>query len=136
MHTWQHSGFSGARAVLSLTGDPTGPASKAIKIKTTITPLEGGWARTASFSGGGYGQTLTWQSSAGSGSARSQVIPGDTLHGGRPAVPNCPLRGMARARSDRPLPASVLHADVAALQPLPIPVVPLRRSAKPSIFFA
>lgn len=43
--------------VLSLAG---APASNAIKIKTTITPLEGGWARLESFSGTGYGQRLGW----------------------------------------------------------------------------
>jgi hypothetical protein len=39
---------------------PASPAAKAIKIKTTITPLEGGWARLESFSARGYGQTLAW----------------------------------------------------------------------------
>ena len=47
-------------AVLSLTGDPSDPTSKAIAIKTTITPLEGGWARLESFSARGYGQTIAW----------------------------------------------------------------------------
>ena len=47
-------------AALSLIGDPTDPASKALSIRTTITPLEGGWARIESFSGKGYGQTVGW----------------------------------------------------------------------------
>jgi hypothetical protein len=34
--------------------------SKAISIRTTLTPLEGGWARLESFSGKGYGQTVGW----------------------------------------------------------------------------
>lgn len=36
------------------------PAAKATKIRTTITPLEGGWARIETFSGKGYGQTVSW----------------------------------------------------------------------------
>ncbi len=51
---------SGTTAVLNLAGDPSDPASKAIRIKTTIAPLEGGWARLQGFSGKGYGQVLTW----------------------------------------------------------------------------
>ena len=47
-------------AVLALTDDPSDPAAKPITIKTTITPLEGGWARIESFSGKGYGQTVGW----------------------------------------------------------------------------
>jgi hypothetical protein len=47
-------------AVLTLTGDKTDPAAKAIKIRTTITPLEGGWARIETFSGRAYGQTVAW----------------------------------------------------------------------------
>jgi len=35
-------------------------AAKAIKIKTTITPLEGGWAGLGTFSGKAYGQTVSW----------------------------------------------------------------------------
>jgi len=46
--------------VLSLTGDRSDAAAKAIKVKATITPLEGGWARLESFSGKGYGQTVAW----------------------------------------------------------------------------
>jgi hypothetical protein len=46
--------------LLSLVGDPADPASKAIRIRTTITPLEGGWARLQSFSGKGYGQAVGW----------------------------------------------------------------------------
>jgi hypothetical protein len=51
---------SGANAVLSLAGDPRSPAGKAIKVRATITPLEGGWARIETFSGRGYGQTVGW----------------------------------------------------------------------------
>jgi hypothetical protein len=47
-------------AVLTLSGSPSDPASKAIAIKTTVTPLEGGWARLESFAGRGYGQALGW----------------------------------------------------------------------------
>jgi hypothetical protein len=50
----------GTTAVLSLSADPGDPAAKAIKIRTTITPMEGGWARLESLSGRGYGQTLGW----------------------------------------------------------------------------
>jgi hypothetical protein len=52
------AGSNGA-AVLSLAGDPSDPAAKAIRIKTTITPLVGGAARIESFSGKGYGETVT-----------------------------------------------------------------------------
>jgi len=47
-------------AVLGLAGDKADPAAKAIKIKATITPLEGGWARLEAFTGKGYGQTVAW----------------------------------------------------------------------------
>jgi TolB protein len=50
----------GAKAVLSLTGAPASPGSKAIQIRTTITALEGGRARLESFSARGYGQTMAW----------------------------------------------------------------------------
>jgi hypothetical protein len=61
-HTLVVRGKAGANhtAVLSLTGAPTDPAAKAIRIRTTITPLEGGSARLESFSVKGYGQTLGW----------------------------------------------------------------------------
>jgi RHS repeat-associated protein len=51
---------AGTSAVLSLTGTPANPASKAIKIRATITPLEGGSARLESLSLQGYGQSLRW----------------------------------------------------------------------------
>jgi len=51
---------AGNTALLTLAGDKANPAAKAIKIKTTITPLEGGWATLDAFSGKGYGQTLAW----------------------------------------------------------------------------
>jgi RHS repeat-associated protein len=53
-------GGAGGTAVLTLAGDPADPAAKSIKIRTTITPLEGGWARIEAFSGKGFGQTLAW----------------------------------------------------------------------------
>jgi hypothetical protein len=51
---------SGADARLTLAGAPADPAARAIRIRTTITPLEGGWARLESCSGRGYGQTVNW----------------------------------------------------------------------------
>jgi hypothetical protein len=45
-------------AVLSLAADPADPAARSIRISTTVTPLEGGWARLESFLGTGYGQTV------------------------------------------------------------------------------
>jgi hypothetical protein len=51
---------AGNTAILSLAGAPGDPAAKAIKIKATIMPLEGGWARLEAFSGKGYGQTIAW----------------------------------------------------------------------------
>jgi hypothetical protein len=51
---------AGNTAILSLTGALGDPAAKAIKIKATIMPLEGGWARLEAFSGKGYGQTIAW----------------------------------------------------------------------------
>lgn len=61
-HTFAVRGRTGPNhvVVLSLTGAATDPAARAIKIKTTITPLEGGWARLESFSGRAYGQALAW----------------------------------------------------------------------------
>jgi hypothetical protein len=50
----------GGNAVLSLAGYPAGPAARGGGIRTTITPLEGGWARLESFSGRGYGQVVGW----------------------------------------------------------------------------
>ncbi len=41
-----------------LTGQPSDVAAKGISITTTLTPLEGGWARLNSFSIRGYGQSL------------------------------------------------------------------------------
>jgi formylglycine-generating enzyme required for sulfatase activity len=61
-HTFLVRGKAGANntAILTLSGSPTHPASRAITIKTTITTLEGGWARLESFSGKGYGQVIGW----------------------------------------------------------------------------
>jgi|GEM_PF-592061 len=51
---------AGQTAALSLSAAPNSPAAKAIKIKTTIIPLEGGWAHLDILSGKGYGQALAW----------------------------------------------------------------------------
>ena len=48
----------GQRALLSLAGAPTDPAAKAIAIRTTVTPMVGGWARLEALLGSGYGQVL------------------------------------------------------------------------------
>jgi hypothetical protein len=47
-------------AVLTLMGDPLDPAAKAIRIRTTITPMEGGWAEIESFVGKGWGHAVVW----------------------------------------------------------------------------
>lgn len=59
-HEFLVRGRTGAHdtAVLTLSGDPADPASAAISIRTTFTPLEGSWARLESFAGRGYGQTV------------------------------------------------------------------------------
>jgi hypothetical protein len=60
-HTFVTQGrISGANAVLDLRADPADPAAKGIRIRTTITPLGGGWARIDGLSGRGYGQTVGW----------------------------------------------------------------------------
>ncbi len=61
-HRFVVRGRTGANhtAVLTLAGDPADPAAKALAIRTTIIPLEGGWATLKSFSGRGYGQVLGW----------------------------------------------------------------------------
>jgi hypothetical protein len=60
-HTFVVGGRSvGETAILSLMGSPADPAFRAVKIKATLTPLEGGWARLESGSGRGYGQALGW----------------------------------------------------------------------------
>ncbi len=61
-HSFVVRGRTGAnnKAALTLAGDPANPASKAISIRTTLTPLEGGWATLESFSGKGYGQVVGW----------------------------------------------------------------------------
>jgi formylglycine-generating enzyme required for sulfatase activity len=61
-HTFVVRGKAGANntAVLTLSGSPSDPVSKSITIKTTITPLEGGWARIEGFAGRGYGQVVGW----------------------------------------------------------------------------
>lgn len=52
--------LAGTTAVLALAGDPADPGAKGIRIKATVTPLEGGWARLERFSGRAYGQTVGW----------------------------------------------------------------------------
>jgi hypothetical protein len=47
-------------AVLSLAAEPADPAAKAISLKTTVLPREGGGATLQAFSGSGYGQSLAW----------------------------------------------------------------------------
>ncbi len=61
-HSFVVRGRTGANHTVALTlaGDPANPASKAISIRTTLTPLEGGGARLESFSGKGYGQVIRW----------------------------------------------------------------------------
>jgi hypothetical protein len=51
---------AGDTVALSLKADATDPAAKGIKTKTTITPLEGGWARLETFGGRACGQTVAW----------------------------------------------------------------------------
>jgi len=51
---------AGQAALLSLSGAPADPAAKGIRIKATITALEGGWARIGAFSAKGFGQTVVW----------------------------------------------------------------------------
>jgi Mg-chelatase subunit ChlD len=50
----------GQAAVLRLAGVVATAAGGRIRIETTVTPLEGGWARLDSFRGRGYGQTVAW----------------------------------------------------------------------------
>jgi hypothetical protein len=47
-------------AALTLTGHPAGPEARGIRIRTIITPLEGGWARIEALNGKAYGQALAW----------------------------------------------------------------------------
>lgn len=51
---------AGDNAELRLAADPLDPTARAIRIRTTITPLEAGWALLTAFQGKGYGQTLGW----------------------------------------------------------------------------
>ena len=51
---------TGANAVLSLAGASSDPSARAFRIRTTVTPQEGGWARLDGITGEGYGQTLDW----------------------------------------------------------------------------
>jgi hypothetical protein len=61
-HAFAVKGRTGAdnTAVLTLTGDKADPAAKATKIRATVTPLEGGWARIGAFTGKGWGQAVAW----------------------------------------------------------------------------
>jgi formylglycine-generating enzyme required for sulfatase activity len=52
--------INGANAVLDLQPGPFDPAARGIRIRTTITSLDGAWARLNGFSGRGYGQTVGW----------------------------------------------------------------------------
>lgn len=58
---------AGQDLVLRLSGAPTDPAAKAIRIKSTVSPLEAGWARLEGSSATGYGQSLSWLCSAATG---------------------------------------------------------------------
>lgn len=51
---------AGSTAVLRLSGAPADPAAKAVRIRATVTPLEGGWARLDALSLKAYGQRLAW----------------------------------------------------------------------------
>jgi hypothetical protein len=51
---------AGQGVVLSLVGAPGDSGARAIRMRVSITPLAGGWARLEGVSGGGYGQTLVW----------------------------------------------------------------------------
>jgi hypothetical protein len=51
---------SGDTVVLSPAGDRNAAEAYGIRITTTVTPLQGGWARLESFSGIGYGQKIGW----------------------------------------------------------------------------
>jgi hypothetical protein len=60
-HTFVVQGRAkGTTAMLVLSGDPADPAAQDLRIRTTITPLEGAWARPESLTGKGYGQTVGW----------------------------------------------------------------------------
>jgi RHS repeat-associated protein len=48
----------GQAAVLNLAGAPDDPAATAMGIRTTVTPMVGGWARLDALLGSGYGQVL------------------------------------------------------------------------------
>jgi hypothetical protein len=61
-YAFQVTGRAGTNgtAVLSLAGDQSDPAARAISARATVTPLEGGWARIEGISLMGYGQALGW----------------------------------------------------------------------------
>lgn len=61
-HSFIAKGRTGANdtVILTLAGDKCDPAARSIRIKTTMTALEGGLARLEAFSARGYGQTLRW----------------------------------------------------------------------------
>ncbi len=61
-HGFVVRGKTGANrtVVLTLAGNPANPASMAISLRTTLTPLAGGWATLESFSGRVYGQVIGW----------------------------------------------------------------------------
>jgi hypothetical protein len=47
-------------AVLTLVSEGADPVARGMQIRTSIAPLEGGWAGLRAFCGKGYGQTLAW----------------------------------------------------------------------------
>jgi hypothetical protein len=60
-YTYRVTGrVAGQAAVLTLSGDPSDPAARGIKISATAVTLEGRYARLDHFSCRGYGQTLVW----------------------------------------------------------------------------
>jgi len=59
-HSMVKGKVDGQAVLASLAADPTDPLAKGLKIKASLTPLQGGWARLEAFSAKGYGQTLLW----------------------------------------------------------------------------
>jgi hypothetical protein len=60
-YTYRVTGrVAGQAAALTLSGDPSDPAARGIKINATTITLEGEYARLGGFSCRGYGQTVVW----------------------------------------------------------------------------
>jgi C1A family cysteine protease len=55
-----HGRTTGQGVILTLSGAPTDPTARALRMRTTITPLADGWARLESLSATAYGQSLLW----------------------------------------------------------------------------